>query len=172
MGGQTRRWYGRTQAWKFIVGGYLPRLALLSLGWELVQLPLYTIWQTAAPGSIAYAVAHCTIGDILIGSAALALALILSRAGEPEEWPMLRIGAWTATLALAYTVWSERLNLAAGNWAYAETMPILPWIEVGVSPLLQWLFVPLAALWWAHRRMFGRSAQVTPPSRGRRGDRR
>lgn len=149
----TPRWYQCAQAWWFIWGGYLPRLALLSLAWELMHLPLYTIWQTAGPGWITYAVAHCTAGDVLIGTAALLLALILSRAGEPAGWSASRIGVRTAMLAIVYTVWSERLNLAAGNWAYSVWMPVLPWIEVGLSPLLQWLVVPVAALRWAHRRL-------------------
>jgi len=147
-----RRWYQRTQAWSFILRRYLPRLALLSLAWEVAHLPLYTIWATGRPAWIAFAVVHCTAGDILIGAVALMLALILSRAGEPADWSVWRIGACTAVLAVAYTVWSERLNLAAGNWAYSAWMPVLPWVEVGLSPLLQWLVVPMAALGWAHRR--------------------
>lgn len=153
-----RRWYRCPPAWSFLLRRYLPRLALLSLAWEIVQLPLYTIWATGSPGWIAFAVLHCTAGDVLIGTAALILALLLTRAGEPAEWPMWRIGAGTAMLAVAYTVLSERLNIAAGNWAYSDWMPILPWVEVGLSPLLQWLLVPLAALGWAYRR-------PSPPSR-------
>lgn len=153
-----RRWYRCPPAWSFILRRYLPRLALLNLAWEIVQLPLYTIWATARPGSIAFAVLHCTAGDVLIGAAALLLALILNRAGEPADWPLRRISAGTAMLAVAYTVLSERLNLAAGNWTYSAWMPVLPWVEVGLSPLLQWLLVPLAALGWAYRRPF-------PPNR-------
>jgi len=79
-----RRWYRRTQAWSFILRRYLPRLALLSLSWELAHLPLYTIWATGQPAWIAFAVVHCTAGDVLIGTVALMLALILSRQASPR----------------------------------------------------------------------------------------
>ncbi|MBI4757135.1 MAG: hypothetical protein HY778_17315, partial [Betaproteobacteria bacterium] len=71
-----QRWYACPQAWSFILLRYLPRLALLSLAWEIAHLPLYTIWREGSPGWIAFAVAHCTAGDVLIGAATLMLALI------------------------------------------------------------------------------------------------
>lgn len=145
-------WYAHKESWSFILGSYLPRLALASLAWEILQLPLYTIWEEGSPGWIAFAVAHCTAGDILIGGAALLLALILSRAGEPAAWPAGRIGTFMLLLAVFYTVLSERINVALGNWAYSERMPILPGVEVGIAPLLQWLVVPLAAFLWARAR--------------------
>ena len=152
---QGRRWYVCREAWSFILRRYLPRLAVLSLLWEIAHLPLYTIWQEGRPGWIAFAVAHCTAGDVLIGAAALMLALILSRPREPADWPVARIGVLTVVLGVAYTLLSERLNMAHGNWAYSSWMPVLPGIEVGLSPLIQWIVVPLAALWWARPRAFG-----------------
>lgn len=144
-------WHATSRSWPFVLRRYLPRLALLSLGWEIAHLPLYTIWHEAPPQSIAFAVAHCTAGDVLIGAAALLLALILCRAGEPACWATRRIAALTVLLAVAYTVVSERLNLAHGNWAYSALMPVLPGVEVGASPLLQWVVVPFGAFWWAYR---------------------
>lgn len=146
-----RHWHACPQAWSFILLRYLPRLALLSLGWEIAHLPLYTIWREGSPQWIAYAVAHCTVGDVLIGVATLLPALVLARAGEPARWPVARIATFAIVLGVAYTVLSERINIAQGNWAYSPWMPVLPGIEMGLSPLLQWVVVPLAALHWARR---------------------
>lgn len=148
-------WYEHPESWSFIVRGYLPRLTLFSLAWEILQLPLYTIWQEARPGRIAFAVVHCTVGDALIGAAVLLLALTLSRAKQPADWSAKRIGTGMVVLAVFYTLISERINIAQGNWAYSSWMPVLPWVEVGVAPLLQWLVVPLAAFRWAKRRRSG-----------------
>lgn len=145
-------WYARPESWAFILRGYLPRLTLCSLAWEIAQLPFYTLWADPRLEWIAYALAHCTVGDAMIGTAALVLALVLVRAGEPVAWPRARLGIWMVVLALAYTVPSERINLARGSWAYSEWMPILPWIEVGLAPVAQWVIVPLVAWWWANRR--------------------
>ena len=144
-------WYAHRSSWSFIVRTYLPRLALCSLVWETVQLPLYTLWSAPDPAWIAYAVAHCTVGDAMIGVAALLIALVLNRAREPTHWPKARIALAMVFLALAFTVHSERSNLARGSWAYSAWMPVLPWVEVGLAPLAQWIVVPLLAWWWANR---------------------
>ena len=56
----------------------------LNLAWEIAQLPLYTIWWTDPGSRIAFAAAHCTVGDLMIGAASLALALLLAGRGWPE----------------------------------------------------------------------------------------
>lgn len=144
-------WYARPESWSFIMCRYLPRLTLCSLAWEIAQLPLYTLLEEPRLGSIVYAVAHCTVGDSMIGTAALVLALILIRASERATWPGTRIVLLMVFLAVAYTLPSERINLARGNWAYSVWMPVLPWIKVGLAPVLQWVTVPFAAWWWANR---------------------
>ncbi|TXH73987.1 hypothetical protein [Thiobacillus sp.] len=144
--------YARPESWTFILYRYLPRLTLCSLAWEIAQLPLYTLWAEPHPGRIVYAVAHCTVGDAVIGTTALALALILNRAGEHGTWPGVRIVLSTVLLTVAYTLLSERINLARGNWAYTAWMPVLPWIGVGLAPLLQWVVVPCVAWGWANRK--------------------
>jgi len=73
------RWYRDPDARRFIAR-YLAWLAGLSLVWEVAQLPLYTIWSEAPASKIAFAVAHCTAGDVLIGAAALLIALLAMRA--------------------------------------------------------------------------------------------
>ncbi len=144
-------WYAHSQSWSFIFRRYLPRLVLCSLTWEVVQLPLYTLWAEPRSGPIAFAVAHCTAGDAMIGVAALVLALVLSRAGAPAGWHRTRIGVLMVFIAVAYTLLSERINLVQGNWAYSPWMPVLPGLEVGLAPLMQWIVVPLMAWWWATR---------------------
>ena len=103
-------WYRDRHAWRFIACAYLPWLAGLNLAWELAQLPLYTIWREASAGYIAFAVAHCTVGDILIGAAALALTLIAVRAGSPARWPWRQIALVATAAGAAYTLVSEWMN--------------------------------------------------------------
>lgn len=126
---------------------YLLRLALVSLAWEILQLPLYTLASDSRPAWIAYAIAHCTLGDVLIGGLAMIAALTICRMNDPSDWSRKRIIAVTVFLCVAYTILSERYNLAQGGWAYSPLMPIVPGLKVGFSPLLQWLIVPIVA-WW------------------------
>lgn len=140
-------------------GGWLPALRLyvavlvpLMLVWETAQMPLYTLWQTGTVGEIAYAIVHCTLGDALIGLAALTWALVL--VGSPE-WPRARFGlvvVTTLVIGLGYLVYSEWVNIELrGSWAYTEAMPRLPPFGTGLAPLLQWLVVPPIALWAVRR---------------------
>lgn len=144
--------------------GWLPALRLyvvvlvpLMLVWETAQMPLYTLWQTGTVGEVAYAIVHCTLGDALIGLAALTWSLVL--VGSPE-WPRARFRrVATATLAigLGYVAYSEWVNIELrGSWAYTEAMPRLPPFGTGLAPLLQWLAVPPIALWAARRACFRR----------------
>ena len=104
-------WHAHPESWSFILRRYLPRLAICSLVWEVVQLPLYALWAEPRLERIAYAVAHCTAGDVLIGTAALLLALSFSGAGARASWPGTRIVMWMIVVAVAYTVLRERINL-------------------------------------------------------------
>ena len=120
--------------------------------WEIAQLPLYTIWSEGTAGSRAFAVLHCTAGDLLIALSLLAGALIV--AGDPV-WPGRRFGrvaALTLLGGLIYTVFSEWLNVEVRrSWAYSDLMPVLPPFGTGLSPMLQWIVVPTVALWMARR---------------------
>ena len=142
-------WITQSPSWLFILRRYLPRLAICSLVWEIGQLPLYTLWAEPRWSSIAFAILHCTVGDVMIGAAALLAALTLWRADEPASWRYANVGMTSIVLAVAYTVWSERVNLAKGSWSYSAWMPVLPWIDVGLAPLVQWVIVPSTAWWWA-----------------------
>ncbi len=144
-------WYRDGRAWRLLALRFLPWFAGLSLAWEIAQLPLYTLWTEATPGYIAFSVAHCTLGDVLIGASALLAALILLRAGSLASWRWARIAALAALLGAGYTVFSEWTNTAIlGSWGYAASMPRigLGGIEIGLSPLLQWLVLPPLALYF------------------------
>ena len=113
-------------------------------------MPLYTLWVDGTQSQIAFALLHCTLGDVLIGAVALTASLILWRL---PAWPTERfrsVAYATLTFALAYTLFSEWLNVEVRHtWAYRDIMPTLPWLGTGLSPVLQWLIVPLLALWYA-----------------------
>jgi hypothetical protein len=86
---------------------YLVMVAVLSLAWEIAQLPLYTLWWQESPAAIAFAVAHCTAGDVIIATITLVLALLLL--GD-DAWPARRFGqvaAATIAFGVSYTVFSE-----------------------------------------------------------------
>jgi hypothetical protein len=131
---------------------YLAAGAVGHLVWESAQLPLYTLWTTASPGEMAWAVVHCTAGDLGIAAAALALALV---ACGRSRWPAERFGAVAAvavTAGIAYTIYSEWLNtVARQSWAYAEAMPVVPPWGTGLTPLLQWIAIPAFCFWAARR---------------------
>lgn len=138
-------------------------LAILAgnLAWETLHLPLYAVWQTGTSRSLAFAVAHCTAGDLLIAAAAFAPAwLAFGRQGWPD-----RGYATVAMAAIAggvgYTLYSEWANVyVRRSWSYADAMPLIPPIGIGVSPVLQWLIVPGAAFLWARLGRPARPARV------------
>jgi hypothetical protein len=121
--------------------------------WEVAQLPLYTIWTSAAAREIAFAVVHCTGGDLLI--AALALIVALLAVGH-RDWPDQRfvpVVVVAVVIGLSYTVYSEWLNTVVRNsWSYSPLMPTLPWLGTGLSPFMQWLVVPTMAFSAMRRR--------------------
>ena len=100
----------------------------------------------------AFAVVHCTLGDLLIAVSTLTLALIL--AGD-HAWPRRRfwpVAILTIASGIGYTAFSEWLNVVVrASWAYSEWMPVLTLLgqKIGLSPLLQWIVVPAAAFAFA-----------------------
>ena len=123
--------------------------------WEAAQVPLYTLWRTGTRREIAFALIHCTGGDILITTVTLAAATALARvsAGAPSA------GAWFFTaiaLGAAYTVFSEWLNVEIRrSWSSAASMPVVPFLGTGLTPLLKWLIGPglaLAVIGYRYRR--------------------
>jgi hypothetical protein len=137
-----------------ILCGYLPWLAALNLAWEAAHVRLYTLWNEATPAYIAFSIVHCTLGDVLIGGAALLLALILGREGALADWRWVRIAFLSTISGAGYTVFSEWMNITLlRSWRYSETMPVLGFggFEIGLTPLAQWLFAPALALYCARQ---------------------
>ena len=96
----TTLWFQDRKVWRLILLRYLPFLAGLHLLWESAHVRLYTIWHEAELAYIAFSVLHCTLGDVLIGSAALFTALIWTRAGSLRHLRWVRIAAVTALIGL------------------------------------------------------------------------
>jgi hypothetical protein len=147
-------WFRDRHAWRLIAHRYLPWFAVLNLAWEAAHVRLYTLWNEAEPAYIAFSVVHCTLGDVLIGTCALLLALILGREASVAEWRWGRIAILTMILGVGYTVFSEWMNITIlRSWTYSEAMPRLELagIDIGLSPLLQWLLLPPLALRLARR---------------------
>jgi hypothetical protein len=140
--------------WLTAFVSYLASVTAANLVWEVAHLPLYTIWWVDHPGAIAYAVVHCTIGDLLIASMSLgSAAILLGRPSWPDErfWPVAIMAIATG---VAYATFSEWLNTEIRHtWTYSNLMPTLPWIGTGLSPLAQWIATPLVAFWWLQRRV-------------------
>lgn len=131
---------------------YAAAVAAGNLLWEILQLPLYTLWQTARASALAFAVLHCWVGDLLIAAMSLGLSIVVAG----RSWPSrcyARVAVVALGLGIAYTVFGEWLNVTVRqNWNYAATMPRLPPLGTGLMPLLQWVLVPLVAFAWARPR--------------------
>ena len=129
---------------------YLTFSLVIHMAWEIAQLPLYTIWRQGSLREQAFAVIHCTIGNLMIAGLSLLSAFVL--VGR-LNWPATGArSVWLLTLLLgaAYTIYSEWLNVnVRGSWAYSQLMPTLPVLGTGLSPLLQWIVVPTLAQWAA-----------------------
>ena len=134
-----------SHVWLPTMRRYLAAIAMGNLAWEIVQMPLYTLWRTGSTQDIAFAIVHCTGGDVLIAAASLLGSLLLF---GTEDWPRSRflpIAAAAIVFGVAYTVHSEHLNTASNAWTYSELMPVLPGLGTGLAPLAQWLVLPLLA---------------------------
>ena len=131
---------------------FLGAMAAGNLLWEIAHVPLYTLWVTGSPGEIAFAVLHCTVGDVMIAGICLLLSL---GAFGITSWPSERfceVAVSTILLTLGYTVFSEWLNTQVREtWAYRDAMPRLPGLGTGLTPILQWIVVPVLAFQWAKR---------------------
>ena len=128
---------------------YLSATLAGNVTWEILHLPLYTIWTTGTWEQRLFAAVHCTGGDVLIALASLTLALVL--AGE-RGWTIMSV--LVITFGVAYTGFSEWHNVyVRRTWAYSDWMPTVPIMghAIGLSPIVQWIMVPGAGLWLARR---------------------
>ncbi len=146
------RWYQDRSALRFVALRYVPVIGALNLLWEFAHLPLYTVWAEGSPPYLAFVALHCTLGDVVIGTLALLIALIVARAGAVATWRWRQIALFLVIPAVGYTALSEWINtVARAGWAYSALMPVanLSGFEIGFSPLAQWLVIPPVALWLA-----------------------
>lgn len=136
-----------------ILARYVIVVIFCSLAWESLQMPLYTIWQTATALEQAADVVQCTGANVVIALSSLVLAIAVARNGSIALRRYAAVGVLASVFAVAYTVLSEWLNVHVWHvWAYSDLMPMLPGTELGLSPIVQWIVIPLAGFWWAHRR--------------------
>lgn len=138
--------------------GVLRRFALASLvghfAWETLQLPLYAIWFEGTIAQIAFAVVHCTGGDLLIAGSSLLLALLMFGRGWPSDKQAFQnVMVAAIAVGVAYTIFSEWLNVSVRrSWGYSPWMPQLPLLGTGLSPLAQWFVVPICSFRWSRDR--------------------
>ncbi len=132
---------------------YVGASAILHFAWEMLQLPLYMIWSTGTFREIAFAVLHCTAGDLMIASLSLLIALLIF---GNFAWPSERFVAVVVTtlgIGIGYTIYSEWMNTTVRKtWEYSKLMPTIPMLGTGLSPLMQWLIVPTIGFWAIQRR--------------------
>ncbi len=140
-----------SSAWLRSLKSYLFFLILFNVLWEILQLPLYTIWAHENYQEIVYAVLHCTAGDAMIGTFCIVLSLLFV---GTENWPYGRfreVAISTILIGVGYTVFSEwRNTTVTHSWAYTSAMPTI--LGIGLAPVAQWIVIPSLAFWWAHRR--------------------
>jgi hypothetical protein len=128
----------------------------LNLVWEVGQILFYTLWAETDLLTIANAVVHCSLGDLMIAAADF---LIVAARRRRADWFLAGVwrgGALALSLGLAYTVWSEWRNVFVLElWTYSSKMPVVD--GVVLLPLLQWIVVPIAS-WAVLRRSDRRSS--------------
>ncbi len=87
-----------SRAWLPAMRRYLAVIAVGNLAWEMAQLPLYTLWRTGSTRDIAFAVIHCTGGDVFIAAVSLLGSLLLFGAADWPRSRFLPVAAATAVL--------------------------------------------------------------------------
>jgi len=115
--------------------------------WEVLQLPLYTIWREEGLGPSLRAALHCTAGDAVIASMSMLASLSIA-----ARWSRLRsfggVAAAVVILGMLATATLEILSVRwLGRWDYSSLMPVEPFSGVGLAPLAQWLVIPIVSLW-------------------------
>lgn len=138
--------------WLSAIRRYLLTSLLGHAAWEVLQLPLFTLWHEEPPRQIALATLHCLGGDLAIATSVLIGALVLAgRPGWPGEGARM-VAGWAWAFGLAYTAWSEYSNaIVRRTWVYTDDMPLIPGLGIGVTPMLQWVVIPALALFAASR---------------------
>ena len=130
---------------------YLLAVTLLNGVWEVLQLPLYTLWKHGSAGEIIFAVLHCTLGDAMIASFSLLLALLCFGGNAWPQQRFWRVAGSAILIGVCYTIYSEWKNTAVSqSWAYSVLMPSV--FGIGLAPIAQWLVIPSGVFWWVYKR--------------------
>ena len=141
--------------WPQSLRRYLGVSIVANLVWEMLQLPLYTVWATGTRKQQAFAVVHCTVGDAMIAGLSLLVALALF---ARTTWPsagVARVYAASLAFGVGYTIYQRMaehqrarelglLGPDAGcardrdGSGTADAMVLVPtlaqWIAVGRAP--------------------------------------
>ena len=145
--------------WLGFTKRYLIWTTALNFIWEVLQLPLYTIWMNSSARDIAFAVVHCTVGDAMITVFSLVAAVVLVGKREAPDRRYWAVAVTTILLGLIYTIYSEWNNtVVTQSWAYAASMPQIG--GIGLSPIAQWIFIPVFAFWRLQRHTVNLNAQL------------
>ena len=86
---------------------------VFNLTWEIAHVRLYTIWAAADGMGVAWALFHCTLGDVVIALVMFVLAgMMLGRADWPvwRPWPGGVIVVIGANPSDAHPVFASRLK--------------------------------------------------------------
>lgn len=125
---------------------------LLSLPWEMLQVPFYAGMTTAPHWP---AVQFCTLAAI--GDAIIMLIAFSSVAysAQSRNWilaPTLPQVVAFLAIGLVTTLLIEHIaTRATWGWRYSHLMPVEPLLDVALVPVLMWVIVPLLLLWFVKR---------------------
>jgi hypothetical protein len=119
-----------SQAWRRFLGVSI----VANLVWEMLQLPLYTVWTTGTRKQQVFAVVHCTVGDAMIAGLSLLVALALLARTPWPSGSAARVYAVSLAFGVGYTIYSEWLNTGVrGSCSYSDLMPVVPVIGTGLG---------------------------------------
>ena len=77
---------------------------VFNLAWEIAQVRLYTIWAAADGREIAWALLHCSLGDVVIALALFALAGIALRRADIEPLSLPNVARNAAAHELGHVL--------------------------------------------------------------------
>ena len=137
---------GCSTTWLRALRLYIAAGAGFNLVWELGQLPLYTVWNTASNGALLYDSLHCTVGDTMIASLGMLTSILVAGSAA---WPTARffaVSMLTVFFGVGFTIFSEWHNTVVTHaWTYAPSMPTV--LGIGLAPIAQWVVVPICTFW-------------------------
>ncbi len=125
---------------------------LLSLPWEMLQVPFYAGMTTAPHWP---AVKFCTLAAIGDAFIMLIAFWVVAFGAQSRRWMVAptrsQILVFLA-LGLAATLSIEHIAThAPWGWRYAPLMPVEPLLGIALEPVLMWVLVPLLLLWFVKR---------------------